>query len=40
MINDFEDFCTWMFVIVDDTWQQIDLYSKDLGLNPYAVTAN
>lgn len=23
MINDFDDFCTWMFVIVDDIWQQI-----------------
>ncbi len=23
MITDFEDFCTWVFVIVDDLWQQI-----------------
>lgn len=23
MINDFDDFCTWMYLIVDDIWQQI-----------------
>jgi hypothetical protein len=23
MITDFDDFCTWMFVIVDDLWQGI-----------------
>ena len=24
MINDFEDFCTWMYLIVDDIFEQID----------------
>ena len=24
MINDFSDFCLWMYVIVDDIWQQIE----------------
>ena len=29
MIADFEDFCTWIFVIVDDIWQQIaSLYKR------------
>jgi hypothetical protein len=29
MITDFDDFCTWMFVIVDDLWQAIaPLYRK------------
>jgi hypothetical protein len=23
MINDFEDFCTYMYTIIDDIWQQI-----------------
>ena len=29
MVNDFEDFCTWVYVIVDDIWQQIEpLFSR------------
>lgn len=29
MIADFEDFVTWMFVMVDDIWQQIKhLYQR------------
>ena len=23
MINDFDDFCLWMYILVDDIWQQI-----------------
>jgi hypothetical protein len=23
MITDFDDFCTWMFVLIDDIWQVI-----------------
>jgi hypothetical protein len=24
MITDFDDFCTWMYVLIDDLWQQIE----------------
>ena len=34
MINDFEDFCTWMYVIVDDVWQQIAPFFKRPGPAP------
>ncbi|RME57673.1 IS982 family transposase [Candidatus Parcubacteria bacterium] len=34
MINDFEDFCTWMYVIVDDIWQQIAPFFKRPGPQP------
>ena len=34
MINDFEDFCTWMYVIVDDIWQQIAPFFKRPGPAP------
>jgi hypothetical protein len=28
MITDFEDLCTWVYVIVDDIWQEIEPYFK------------
>ena len=29
MITDFDDFCTWMFVLIDDIWQVISpLYRR------------
>jgi len=29
MIHDFDDFCTWMFVLIDDIWQVIaPLYQR------------
>src|SRR5688500_7293980 len=29
MIADFDDFCTWMYVLIDDIWQQIaPLYQR------------
>jgi Transposase DDE domain len=34
MINDFDDFCTWMYVIVDDIWQQIAPLFKRPGPSP------
>jgi hypothetical protein len=34
MINDFEDFCTWVFVVVDDIWQQIEPLFKRPGPKP------
>ena len=34
MINDFEDFCLWMYVIVDDIWQQIAPFFKRPGPAP------
>jgi hypothetical protein len=34
MINDFDDFCTWMYVIVDDIWQQIAPLLKRPGPKP------
>ena len=34
MITDFEDFCTWMYVIVDDIWQQIAPLFKRPGPKP------
>ena len=34
MINDFDDFCTWMFVVVDDIWQQINPLFKRPGPSP------
>lgn len=34
MINDFDDFCLWMYVIVDDIWQQIAPFFKRPGPAP------
>jgi len=34
MINDFADFCLWMYVIVDDIWQQIEPLYKRPGPKP------
>lgn len=34
MINDFEDFCTWMFVIIDDIWQKIEPLFQRPGPKP------
>ena len=34
MINDFDDFCVWMYVIVDDIWQQISPFFKRPGPAP------
>jgi len=34
MINDFEDFCTWMYVIADDIWQQTESLFKRPGPKP------
>ena len=34
MITDFEDFCTWMYVVVDDIWQQIAPLFRRPGPQP------
>lgn len=34
MINDFDDFCLWMYVLVDDIWQQIAPWFKRPGPEP------
>ncbi len=34
MINDFDDFCLWMYVIVDDIWQQVAPLFKRSGPQP------
>ena len=34
MINDFEDFCTWMYMIIDDIWLQIAPLFKRPGTKP------
>ena len=34
MIDTFEDFCTWMYAIVDDVWQQIEPLYKRPGPKP------
>jgi hypothetical protein len=34
MIHDFDDFCTWMYVMVDDIWQQIAPLFKRPGPQP------
>ena len=34
MINDFDDFCTWMYILVDDIWQQIAPLFKRPGTKP------
>jgi len=34
MINDFEDFSTWMYAIIDDIWQQIAGLFKQPGPQP------
>lgn len=33
-IEDFDDFCTWMYVIVDDIWQQAEPLFERPGPNP------
>lgn len=35
MITNFDDFCLWMYVIVDDTWQQIEPLFKRPGPSPF-----
>lgn len=34
MINDFEDFCLWMYVVIDDIWLQIAPFFKLSGPRP------
>ena len=34
MVNDFDDFCTWMYVVVDDVWQQIAALFRRSGPQP------
>ena len=34
MINDFDDFCTWMYMIVDDIWQPLEPLFKRPGPKP------
>jgi hypothetical protein len=34
MINSFDDFCTWAYVIIDDIWQQIEPLFKRPGPKP------
>jgi hypothetical protein len=34
MITDFEDFCIWVFVVVDDVWKPIAPFFKRPGPKP------
>jgi hypothetical protein len=34
MITEFEDFCTWVFVVVDDIWKEIAPFFKRPGPSP------
>jgi hypothetical protein len=34
MINDFEDFCTWMYLVVDDIWLKIAPFFRRPGPRP------
>jgi hypothetical protein len=34
MINDFADFCTWMFVIIDDIMKQLETFTRRPGPTP------
>jgi hypothetical protein len=34
MITEFEDFCTWVFAVVDDMWKDISPFFKRPGPNP------
>jgi hypothetical protein len=34
MITDFDDFCTWMYIIIDDIWKQIAPIFKRPGPAP------
>jgi hypothetical protein len=34
MIHDFDDFCTWMYVVVDDIWQSISVLFRRPGPAP------
>jgi hypothetical protein len=34
MINDFDDFCTWTYVVIDDIWQKIAPFFKRPGPRP------
>jgi hypothetical protein len=34
MIPDFDDFCLWMYVVVDDIWLQVSPLFKRLGPLP------
>ena len=40
MITDFDDFCTWMFVLIDDIWQVLARCIPDQGRSPTVVIAN
>ena len=35
MITDFDDFCTWVFVVVDDIWKQIEPFFPRPGPKPH-----
>ena len=34
MITEFEDFCTWVFIVVDDVWKQVSPFFKRPGPAP------
>src|SRR3990172_4358007 len=34
MINDFNDFCTWMYIVTDDIWLKIAPFFKRPGPRP------
>lgn len=34
MINDFDDFCLWIYILVDDIWQQMAPLFKRPGPEP------
>ena len=41
MINNFTDFCTWVYVTVDDIWQEIaPLFDHPVLKSRYAATAS
>jgi hypothetical protein len=40
MIEDFDDFCLYMYVIVDDIWKKIDHLFQRPGPDPSAVIAS
>ena len=40
MINDFKDFCTWMYIVTDDIWLTIAPFSNAQDLAQSAQIAN
>ena len=34
MINDFEEFCTWMYFVVDEIWLKVAPFFKRPGPKP------